>query len=348
LVQALSALDAPAVLDEVARIAELTPDFTGVLQEVLGILHRIALFQQVPSTLADDDPDRDHILRIAEATASEDVQLFYQIGLVGQQDLMLAPDPRTGIEMVLLRMLAFRPDTAVTTQCRTGQGTRSSVPDPSGAGAAKAVIPEVLQGPGSAAAAALADARRVIAPERNVSERPPRGKVEREIAQPARVESVSAKGPNGESREIAELPGAGPLRGPSDWHGLVGRLGLRGVASELASNCEFSGWDGRRLCLVLDPACQHMRVASAEERLRAALEEVLGSGLKLEIEIAQSVGETPARRRLRLDALRLARAEALMGEDPVARALQDQLDARWVSGSIEPMDEMLPEGGEKA
>jgi DNA polymerase-3 subunit gamma/tau len=109
LLSTLASRDGARLLDEVARIHELTPDFGGLLQELLGFLHRIALFQQVPSTLAPDDPERQILEGLARDLAPEDVQLFYQIALMGQADLPLAPDPRTGMEMVLLRMLAFRP-----------------------------------------------------------------------------------------------------------------------------------------------------------------------------------------------------------------------------------------------
>ncbi len=81
-----------------------------------------------------------------------------------------------------------------------------------------------------------------------------------------------------------------------------------------------------------------MWVTSAEERLRAALATALGEGLKLDIDICSPQGETPARRLARRNAERLAEAHALMDEDPVVRALQDELDARWVPGSIEPVD----------
>jgi len=110
LLRALAILDRPGLLDGVARIAELTPDFAGVLQELIGLLHRVALYQEVPATLREDDPERECIADLAGQLAPEDVQLFYQIALLGQRDLSLVPDPRTGIEMVLLRMLAFRPD----------------------------------------------------------------------------------------------------------------------------------------------------------------------------------------------------------------------------------------------
>ena len=96
------------------------------------------------------------------------------------------------------------------------------------------------------------------------------------------------------------------------------------------------GW--KRLVLTLDPNCQNMRVASAVGRLRDALATLLDQGLRLEIQIAPPRGETPAQRLARGIAARQARAEALMAQDPVARVLQDDLDARWVPGSIEPAD----------
>ncbi|MGZ4976213.1 MAG: DNA polymerase III subunit gamma/tau [Methylobacter sp.] len=105
---ALSEGDAVAILDKINEIANLTPDFSDVLQQILQVLHRIALQQQIPGVI-DHDFDVDMIAALAAKLTPEDVQLYYQIGLVGQRDLDLAPDPRSGFEMVMLRMLTFRP-----------------------------------------------------------------------------------------------------------------------------------------------------------------------------------------------------------------------------------------------
>ncbi|BCX81556.1 DNA polymerase III subunit gamma/tau [Methylomarinovum caldicuralii] len=107
-VEALAAADARAVMAEVGRLAEQAADFGEVLKTLLSLLHRIALAQQLPETV-DQDEARDWLLAQAQALSPEDVQLYYQIGLLGQKDLPWAPDPRTGLEMTLLRMLAFRP-----------------------------------------------------------------------------------------------------------------------------------------------------------------------------------------------------------------------------------------------
>ncbi|MGH8376234.1 MAG: DNA polymerase III subunit gamma/tau C-terminal domain-containing protein, partial [Pseudomonas sp.] len=77
------------------------------------VLHRVAIAQALPEGVDNGHGDRDRVLALAQALPAEDVQFYYQMGLIGRRDLPLAPDPRGGFEMVLLRMLAFRPaDTA--------------------------------------------------------------------------------------------------------------------------------------------------------------------------------------------------------------------------------------------
>jgi DNA polymerase-3 subunit gamma/tau len=110
LVKALAAKDAPGLLQQIAQLAEHNPDFANVLGDLLSFLQRIALAQIVPATIDANDDNGDAILSLAKQLTPEDVQLFYQIGILGRRDLPLAPDPRGGFEMVMLRMLAFRPD----------------------------------------------------------------------------------------------------------------------------------------------------------------------------------------------------------------------------------------------
>lgn len=353
LLQALARLDGPGLLDEVARIAELTPDFAAVLQELIALLHRIALRQQIPATLTEDDPDRERILELSGQLAPEDVQLFYQIALMGQQDLPLAPDPRSGIEMVLLRMLAFRPDVGGTAGRGSAGKERKSQPIASASDAPPSRPVPPATPPVSPAAAALAAARELIAvetPARKVQvpssqpakpeRRPPTavGVHEASPVSPRLQQSVTQPDCAGvKSHEDVSAIGA-VLRTPEDWHRLVAELGLGGVASQLARNCQLADWDGQRLSLTLDPECRNLKVAAAEERLRGALAAALGEGLRLDIGISRPERETPAQRHARHQAERQARAEALMEGDPVARFLRDELDARWVPGSIEPTD----------
>ena len=109
LLDALIEGDAKRLLDKVAALAEYSPDFAGLLQELLRLLHKAAICQMLPDGKLEDESSAEVIQSTAQRLAPEDIQLFYQIGLVGQRDLLLAPDSRSGFEMVLLRMLAFRP-----------------------------------------------------------------------------------------------------------------------------------------------------------------------------------------------------------------------------------------------
>ncbi|WDH24831.1 DNA polymerase III subunit gamma/tau [Pseudomonas chlororaphis] len=101
--------DAKALLEAVRHLAEQGPDWNGVLSEILNVLHRVAIAQALPDGVDNGHGDRDRVLALAQALPAEDVQFYYQMGLIGRRDLPLAPDPRGGFEMVLLRMLAFRP-----------------------------------------------------------------------------------------------------------------------------------------------------------------------------------------------------------------------------------------------
>ncbi|KMN21453.1 DNA polymerase III subunit gamma/tau [Pseudomonas helleri] len=109
LLHALIQGDARALLEAVRHLAEQGPDWNGVLSEILNVFHRVAIAQALPEGVDNGHGDRDRVLALAQAMPAEDVQFYYQMGLIGRRDLPLAPDPRGGFEMVLLRMLAFRP-----------------------------------------------------------------------------------------------------------------------------------------------------------------------------------------------------------------------------------------------
>ena len=109
LVDALAAGNAGLVLDAVKEMAEIAVEFSSVLRELLSTLQRIATLQLVPDAAEEFEEDRESLTALASKMSPEDVQLYYQIALVGLRDLPLSPDPRGGFEMILLRMLAFRP-----------------------------------------------------------------------------------------------------------------------------------------------------------------------------------------------------------------------------------------------
>ena len=111
ILRALANNDASELLQKIADTTELSSDFSELLQQILRVLHRVCLTQTIPN-FTDNEFDVELISQLASQLLPEDVQLFYQIGLIGQRDLPLAPDPKNGFEMVMLRMLIFKPERA--------------------------------------------------------------------------------------------------------------------------------------------------------------------------------------------------------------------------------------------
>lgn len=126
LLQVLADGDADAVLAVVAAMTERTPDYLAALDELLVNLYHISLAQVAPDVLEGKGVDNSLMRDLAVRMSREDVQLYYQIGLIGKRDLPLAPDSRSGFEMVLMRMLAFQP--ASVGQTRLEERADSTTP----------------------------------------------------------------------------------------------------------------------------------------------------------------------------------------------------------------------------
>ena len=101
--------DAPGLMAAIGEIDQLFPDYAQLLDDMARILQRVAVYQAVGKTESEDDLSAEDLGRFAEIIPAEDIQLFYQTAILGRRDLHLAPDPRSGTEMTLLRMLAFQP-----------------------------------------------------------------------------------------------------------------------------------------------------------------------------------------------------------------------------------------------
>ncbi|WP_433853879.1 DNA polymerase III subunit gamma/tau [Stenotrophomonas nitritireducens] len=111
MLDALAAGDGARLLQVVATLADFSPDWSGVLDALAEALHRIQVQQLVPGAAVPGDGI--DAAAFAARLRPEVVQLWYQMALGGRRDLHLAPSPRAGFEMTVLRMLAFRPAGAV-------------------------------------------------------------------------------------------------------------------------------------------------------------------------------------------------------------------------------------------
>ena len=123
LLDALADGDAGQLLAQAARLAESVSDFGALLDDLCATLQRLAVQLAVPERVAEDADEQQRLAALGERLTPEDVQLYYQIALLGRRDLPLAPDPLSGFEMVLLRMHAFRPALAGAPSAAASGGT---------------------------------------------------------------------------------------------------------------------------------------------------------------------------------------------------------------------------------
>ncbi|CAK8737201.1 DNA polymerase III subunit tau [Sodalis praecaptivus] len=111
LIEALADADGGAMMAQLAQCADRGMDWETLLLEMLSLLHRLAMGQLLPDQLNnEEDPGIVPRLReLARRLPPADLQLYYQTLLIGRKELPFAPDPRMGVEMTLLRALAFHP-----------------------------------------------------------------------------------------------------------------------------------------------------------------------------------------------------------------------------------------------
>ena len=300
----LVAGDGAALINEVARLAENAPDFADVLSEMNSLFQRIALVQAVPDAIDPLLPEAEAICELAGQIEVEDVQLYYQIGINGWRDLPLAPEPRAGFEMTLLRMLAFRPAGA-------------TAPSIDGAGANRG---------------------RPVQRDTPAQVTPPTGAKPTPdgIAQPMKPMAdggvVRPDDIHGPSVDLDTDDARG-------WAELVGKLSLAGMARQLAEHCMLVERDGQRFVLTLDPQHPHLLRPKWQAALCDALGEYLGHPVQVEIDAAKAVGDTPTPTRLRgqdADAAQQA-AEKAIHADPQVNELIERFDGNIREGSIRPL-----------
>ena len=110
-IRGLAEDDADALMQVAVDMAERSLDYAQALDEILVQIHNLSLCQISSDMLKAKQAELPWHEEFAARIDPADLQLYYQIGLIGKRDLPMAPDPRTGFEMVLLRMLAFKPAT---------------------------------------------------------------------------------------------------------------------------------------------------------------------------------------------------------------------------------------------
>jgi DNA polymerase III subunit gamma/tau len=314
LLQAVAAGDAPAALAVLDAAAAQAADPGVLLDDVLALTHQVALAQVLPEAPAPADTDAAALAALADALPPEQVQLVYQIALHGQRDLPLAPDPRIGLEMVLLRWLAFRPAPPPGTPARErAQGG--------------------VSGETPCAATRLAEPARAAPSDAAADElgQPSPGAVPADLGAAASVGTAPADDPIPRGAEAGTMDAG-------SWATLVEGLALAGAARALASHSQLVRVQDGVFELALDAGASALQTAAARARLEAALTERLGRAVRVRFAPAGVAADTPARRAAQEARARAQALRAELLEDPVVQTLARSFDARLVEGSVAPDD----------
>ncbi len=303
ILQALAEGSGEKLLAEVARIQELTPDFQGLVEDLLWMLHQIALYQQVPQAISQE---KESVAALAQQLSPEEVQLYYQIALQGQEDLDLAPTPRLGLEMLLLRMLAFRPVSLEPAE---------SLAVPSRASSPMAVSGKRETPTGQKAFEAM---------RRTLATKPKPAEEKQAVSEEKSPKPEEGEGtPMGSSRNLADL-------NAEQWHEFVTRWETNGFTKALAQHCVFDRREGTELHFFLDPAAESLLTDATKRRLEETLCRMLGSEVQLKIRVASTTEYSPAQRMAEQREQKQRVAEAILARDAGAQAMRETFDAHWL------------------
>jgi len=363
IVNALVSLDGRAVLAAVERMSEQAPDYASALAEMLAVLHRIAIAQALPEAVDNSRGDRERIMQFAQQLPSEDVQLFYQTALLGRRDLPLAPDPRAGFEMVLLRMLAFKPQgvmevpTQALPQSATPIKPTAVVPvvianvAPAIAPAAAPVI-AAPPAPGATNSSPVAVSA-PITPEPPVFEGS-YGNVPDDDYVPAADDEYEPAPAYYEAPVVttAAIPVVEPVKtlvpktlrkvpyeqaNPADWTEIYLGLGVTGILQSTVANCQMINRQGNDFYFVLDETNSTLYDTSHEKRLTDLLSDYFVEPVRAHIQLGEITAETPSAMALRVREERLQDAISAIKNDPIVQQLIAQFGATLREETIQPI-----------
>jgi DNA polymerase-3 subunit gamma/tau len=360
LIEALAHGDGKSVVEtsEALRVHGLSAAAT--LEDMSMVLQRMAVLQAVPDMAEADasDPEAAEMVRLAGVMPPDETQLLYSLSLHGRQELGLAPDEYAALTMVLLRLLAFKPQTASSA---SASAEKKTLINPQRAASASAPV---------AAASAATVAKQVPAPV--VAQRPPEPQPTAPVqALPVRDmqprEDDPSYDPDGSDspsydhdsdaavvampvRQQAEPSAALEQQMPTTevpqieatpegefWHKLVMDMSaaetINALVRELGLQSQLVARDTDTWMLRVER--ESLNSTTSRERLQKALE-TAGYPVRLTVEVGR-VQDSPAKRNAAAAAQRQAGAEAIILNDPYVQSLMRDYGAKIVPGSIKPL-----------
>jgi len=357
--------DGESMLEEIEQIGKLGGDYSNALNGVNHALQQIAIYQVIPETSHERFGEAEQLREIAGQVDRESIQLYYQIGINGLRDLSLAPDLRSGFEMVMLRMLAFQPQaSALQAPTKTSSANRPivetkveatekseakehlSVQESARASEEYAPAPTspIKDIPESPTPEAAVDS--VASPQQHgyqpESFQPTAEQVQLSVAPEPELDPAPAPATTSTSSVADEMLSELQTTSESSaidqqWLGWVNTLPLTAMVRQLAENCVLINADNDSIRLHLIENCAHLRHEQREQVLADALSNFLERKIRVTIEVANTAQQSPAELKRKQAAAKQAEAESTIANDPLVHSMQEQFGASVVTESVKPL-----------
>lgn len=346
ILKALVAGDASELLKATAKLSEWVSDYAGVLAALIERLHQIALAQVLPQKTNDahgvEDRERVHVQAFAQDLTAEDVQLYFQIALLGRQDLSLSPDPRIGFEMLLLRMLAFTLDDAPHNAAPTPKGsshssTHSNPQAPSSPTTEVSAVSSLVSTVEETQQTDHTLSSIAITP--TLEKRPDESAFNSASIRQINPSKISSSQTNS-YETISSKPHISELTAQT-WPQLYKKLSPQGMLQSIVSHLGLvsvaSAGQQVRIEFLLDEDCATLYDTAHQQRVAELLSDYFSMSVDVSIKIGKSSLETPAQKIQQERERQQQQAKSIILSSPVVQALQARFDAEIVPGSIKSL-----------
>jgi len=348
---AMASQNGEKLLSSVGQMAEQSPDYDAALGDVLSIWHQVAILQTVPEALDRGVSHFDELANLAETVSREDVQLFYQICLLGRKDLPLAPEQRAGFEMVMLRAMAFRPAVngrpvpLKSPPPEVEQSAKKSEPAPNAdvsdhsAGIANEILNESLDADVAVEENKLKETLEAL--DIDLLNEEPAVEIKNDDKVELLSDNVTELNTNlsadSQACEVANKVSLNEFL-PSHWIEVRRQLKIGASLGEIASHCLFTARVDDVLQFIIDDQENSLFDASHQESLGAALSDYFDHPLTVSITSGVAKDETPRAANIRENNERKAAAVERLNADPSVMQFKQLFNGGLDEESVESID----------
>ena len=329
LVKAIITSNSDKAFSVLREQASKSLDFGVLVDGLMQFMHRVALEQLQSGLGTESQIQGQDIGEVAQMTDPSFIQIIYQTLLLGKKDLQLAPDPLIGVEMLLLRLLAFRPLESGAV-LESSADSRSAL-NPSGA----SVIKEAQD-----------TEKKSLAPDQpfTPSVTADHGVATTNSEDFSVEEKTDASSAAAATEEVSENLSLTQFNN-SVWCKSFAMMPLAGLVRAVLENCVFKecvsdGSGEPRLLFELEKSLSDLYKVEQAEKLGNAMSIVLGESVKAEIDLIDQTSkfETPAAYRQRLQQIKQDDAVKSVEQDANVKKIIDTFAGSLKLDSIKLVD----------